>query len=136
LGVARGGGGGPGGPLTAPCLPFPCLIELWGKQRAWIVGLYAGFAFLTRAPLAFAIPFYALLLDSPPALPTTDVVGGYVRSIATSTRLRRWTLLGLGVLPSIIAFFAYTQVRFGSPWESGYGLASLPPFLEAQRALG
>ena len=124
------------GHLIATILTFACLIELWGKQRAWIIGLFAGFAFLTRAPLAFAIPFYALLLDAPPSLPATDVVGGYVRSAMTSTRLRRWILLGLGVLPSIVAFFAYNQVRFGSPWESGYGLATLPPFLEAQRALG
>jgi hypothetical protein len=124
------------GHLIATILTFACLIELWGKQRAWIIGLFAGFAFLTRAPLAFAIPFYALMLDAPPALPTTDAVGGYVRSAVRSTRLRRWILLGLGVLPSIIAFFAYNQVRFGSLLESGYGLATLPPFLEAQRALG
>jgi hypothetical protein len=26
--------------------------------------------------------------------------------------------LGLGVLPAILLFFAYNQVRFGSPWES------------------
>ncbi len=70
------------------------------------------------------------------ALPTTDVVGGYVRSAARSTRLRDWLLLGLGVLPSLIGFFAYNQVRFGSPWESGYGLATLPPFLEQLRATG
>ena len=124
------------GQLIATILTFACLIELWGKQRAWIIGLFAGFAFLTRAPLAFAIPFYALMLDAPPALPTTEAVGGYVRSAVRSTRLRRWILLGLGVLPSIVAFFAYNQVRFGSPLESGYGLATLPPFLEAQRALG
>ena len=124
------------GHLIATILTFAALIELFGKQRAWLIGLLAGAAFLTRAPLAFAIPFYALMLDRPPAIPATDVVGGYVRSAARSTRLRGWILLGLGVLPSIVAFFAYNQVRFGSPWESGYGLASLPPFLEAKRALG
>ena len=46
------------------------------------------------------------------------------------------SLLGLGVLPAIVFFFAYNQVRFGSPGESGYALATLPPFLERQRALG
>jgi hypothetical protein len=124
------------GQLIATILTFAALVELFGKQRAWLIGLLAGAAFLTRAPLAFAIPFYALMLDAPPSLPTTDVLGGYVRSVARSTRLRRWLLLGLGVLPSILAFFAYNQLRFGSPLESGYGLASLPPFLEQQRALG
>ena len=47
------------GHLVATILTFACLIELWGRRRAWLIGLLAGFAFLTRAPLAFAIPFYA-----------------------------------------------------------------------------
>jgi len=124
------------GQLIATILTFACLIELWGRQRALLIGLLAGAAFLTRAPLAFAIPFYALMLDSPPALPSSEVVGGYVASIARSTRLRHWIELGLGVLPAIVFFFLYNKVRFGSPWESGYGLATVPAFLEAQRALG
>ena len=124
------------GQLIATILTLACLIELWGRQRALLIGLLAGAAFLTRAPLAFAIPFYALMLDSPPALPSTEVVGGYVASIARSTRLRHWIELGLGVLPAIVFFFLYNKVRFGSPWESGYGLATVPAFLEAQRALG
>ena len=124
------------GQLIATILTFACLIELWGRQRAVLIGLLAGAAFLTRAPLAFAIPFYALMLDSPPELPSAAVVGGYVASIARSTRLRRWIGLGLGVLPAVVGFFLYNQVRFGSPWESGYGLALVPGFLEAQRQLG
>ena len=124
------------GHLIATILTFVCLIELYGRQRAWLIGLFAGAAFLTRAPLAFAIPFYALMLDARPALPTSDVVGGYIASARRSTTLRRWVGLGLGVLPAIVAFFAYNQIRFGSPWESGYGLATLPEFLQRQRALG
>jgi hypothetical protein len=124
------------GQLIATILTFVCLIELWGRQRALLIGVFAGAAFLTRAPLAFAIPFYALMLESPPALRSADVVGGYVASIARRTRLLHWIPFGLGVLPSIVFFFLYNQVRFGSPLESGYGLATLPPFLEAQRAQG
>ena len=124
------------GHLIATILTFVCLIELYGRQRAWLIGLFAGAVFLTRAPLAFAIPFYALMLDARPALPTSDVVGGYIASARRSTTLRRWVGLGLGVLPAIIVFFAYNQIRFGSPWESGYGLATLPEFLQRQRALG
>ena len=48
----------------------------------------------------------------------------------------RGRLLALGFVPSIVAFFLYNQVRFGTPFESGYALATLPPFLEAQRAKG
>ena len=124
------------GQLIATILTFACLIELWGHQRAWLIGLLAGAAFLTRAPLAFAIPFYALMLDAAPGLPGTEAAGGYLRSAARSDRWRSWIGLALGVLPAILAFFAYNQVRFGSPWESGYALATLPEFLERQRALG
>ena len=67
---------------------------------------------------------------------THEIVGGYVRSVARSARLRAWIWLGLGVLPAIVGFLAYNALRFGSPWESGYGLATLPGFLEAQRLQG
>ena len=39
-------------------------------------------------------------------------------------------------LPSLLFSFLYNAVRFGSPLESGYGLASLPGFLETQRQVG
>ena len=124
------------GHLVATILTFICLVELFGRQRAWLIGLFAGMAFLTRAPLAFALPFYALMLDAGSPIHAPDVVGGYVRSVAGSARLRQWLWLGIGFTPALIAFFAYNQLRFGSPWESGYGLATLPGFLEQQRALG
>src|SRR6476620_8639779 len=50
------------GHLIATILTLACLIELWGSRRAWLIRLLAGAAFMTRAPLAFAIPVYALLL--------------------------------------------------------------------------
>ena len=89
------------GQLIATILTFACLIELWGKQRAWLIGLLAGAAFLTRAPLAFAIPFYALMLeprDGPRRRPRWPV--------ATSPRspdpsgCARGPGLALGVLPA------------------------------------
>ena len=117
------------GHLIAALLTFGCLIELQGRQRAWLVGLAAGAAFLTRAPLAFAIPLYALLLAEPPIA---------WRRLRRPLELPwdRWTALGLGVAPSLLAFFAYNQIRFGDPLESGYALATLPAFLEARRQLG
>ncbi len=108
------------GHLIATILTFACLIELWGGRRAWLIGLMAGAAFLTRAPLAFAIPFYALLL-----MPS-----------AREIPWRRWVWLAAGVAPALVFFFFYNQVRFGSPFESGYGLASLPEFLEVLRRQG
>ena len=124
------------GQLIATLLTFGCLLELWGSRRAGVIGLLAGAAFLTRAPLAFAIPFYALLLLPPPRMRPAETLGGYIRRGGRSIPWRDWTLLALGVLPSVIVFFEYNYVRFGSYFESGYGLASLPPFLSQLRDQG
>ena len=73
--------------------------------------------------MAFALPFYALLLaTSPPR--------------ARTLPWRAWAWLAIGVLPSIAFFFLYNQLRFGTPFESGYALATLPDWLESQRQQG
>jgi hypothetical protein len=112
------------GHLIATILTLLCLIELWGSRRAWLIGLLAGAAFLTRPPLAFAIPFYALLLAG-------DAIWEPRR-----WPWRTWFALALGVLPSLAFFFWYNAARFGSPLESGYGLALLPAWLEPVREHG
>ncbi len=112
------------GQLIATILTLAILLELWGSRRPWLIGLLAGFAFLTRAPLVFAIPFFALLL-----------AGDRIWE-PRQWPWRTWLALALGVLPSIAFFFWYNAVRFGSPLESGYALAVLPEWLEAQRRLG
>jgi hypothetical protein len=124
------------GHLVATILTFGCLIELFGRQRPWLVGLLAGAAFLSRAPLALAVPFYAILLEPRIVDQVVDAAGGHVTRAAGWIRWRAWGLLGLGVLPSLAAFLLYNEVRFGNPLESGYALATLPPFLEAQREKG
>jgi hypothetical protein len=112
------------GHLIATIITLLCLIELWGSRRAWIVGLLAGAAFLTRAPIAFAIPFYALVL-----------AGDRIWE-PKHWPWRAWLELAAGVLPSLAFFFWYNAARFGSPFESGYGLALLPAWLEAIRQHG
>jgi hypothetical protein len=124
------------GHLIATILTFGCLIELFGRQRPWLVGLLAGAAFLSRAPLAFAVPFYAILLEPRIVDQAVDAVGGHMTRAAGWIRWRVWGLLAVGVLPSLAAFFLYNEIRFGNPLESGYALATLPPFLEAQRETG
>ncbi len=119
------------GQLIATLLTFGCLIELWGARRAWVVGLLAGAAFLTRAPVAFAMPFFALLL-----WPEAGRVPATVRSLLRAIPWRRWAVLTAAFLPAIVFFFAYNAIRFGSPLESGYALATLPDWLEALRAQG
>jgi hypothetical protein len=124
------------GHLIATILTFGCLIEIFGRQRAWLIGLLAGVAFLTRAPLAFALPFYALLLEPRVVHTAVDESGSYVARAADRFAWRAWTWLAIGFLPSVAAFLVYNQLRFGNPLESGYALATLPEFLEQQRAKG
>jgi hypothetical protein len=124
------------GQIIATILTLACLIELWGRQRAFLVGLLAGAAFLTRAPLAFAVPFYMLLLEGTRAQVPAEWQGGYVRSSLARWPIREWVLLAVGIIPAIAFFFWYNAVRFGNPLESGYALAALPPWLAARRDLG
>lgn len=112
------------GHLIATILTLACLIELEGRKRAWLIGLMAGAAFLSRAPVAFAIPFYALLVAG-------DRIWEPRRWPWAS-----WLQLAAGVVPSIAFFLWYNAARFGSPFESGYALAVLPAFLEVQRQQG
>ena len=124
------------GHLIATILTFACLIELFGRRRAFLVGLLAGAAFLTRAPLAFAVLFYALLLEPGVARQATRGGGRLRRAGGRPCAVAVVGLAGARFVPSIIAFLLYNQVRFGTPFESGYALATLPPFLEEQRAKG
>ncbi len=50
--------------------------------------------------------------------------------------VRRGEWVALGFAPALLFALWYNAVRFGNPFESGYGIAALPAFLEAQRALG
>ena len=128
------------GHLIATILTFACLIELFGRQRAWLIGLCAGAAFLTRAPLAFAVPVYAVWLAWPAGRTSVEApaaeAGAYIARARDAVPWRAWLELVLGVAPAIVFFFAYNQIRFGTPLESGYALATLPDWLERQRALG
>jgi hypothetical protein len=132
--VALRGGVWHTGQIIATILTVGCLVELWGRRRPLLVGLLAGAAFLTRAPLAFGVPFYLLLVD--PWLAEQRPAEPGVRASIRRWPIRRWALLAAGVLPSVAFFFWYNAVRFGSPLESGYGLAALPPWLEAERRIG
>jgi len=135
------------GHLVAAGLTLLVLLELLGRRRMLLVGLLAGAAFLTRAPMAFAVPFYGLWMHLQP-----EITGRFctrfapVRAQAVAlpgalaevirARTRGWFLLVLGFVPAFLFFFWYNAVRFGSALESGYGMATLPRFLEAQREIG
>lgn len=115
------------GHLLAALVTLAALGEVVGRRRPWLLGLLVGAAFLTRAPLALAAPFFAWIVAE----------GAEATSI--DPRMwpwRRWTTYAAGIAPAILFALWYNAARFGSPLESGYALASLPQFLEAQRTLG
>jgi hypothetical protein len=112
------------GHLVASILTFAGLVELFGRRRPLLMGLLAGAAFLTRPPVLAALPLWAWA-----AFPEgwRERLGLVVRPIAG---------VALGFAPAALLGLWYNWARFGSPLESGYYLAALPAFLEAQRAIG
>ena len=115
------------GHLIAILLTLAGLVETFGRRRPWLLGLLVGAAFLTRAPLALAAPFFAWIVTQ----------GTEARSlVAASWPWRSWLAYGIGIAPAVVFALWYNAARFGSPLESGYALASLPEFLAVQRAQG
>lgn len=112
------------GHLVASILTFAGLVELFGRRRPLVLGLLAGAAFLTRPPLLAALPLWAWA-----AFPEDwrDSLRSIVRPIGA---------VAFGFAPAVLFALWYNWARFGSPLESGYVLAALPAFLEAQRAKG
>jgi hypothetical protein len=115
------------GHLIAALVTLAALVETFGRRRSWLLGILVGAGFLTRAPLALAAPFFAWVLADGSRTnwtrPGSWPWGG-------------WLVYGLGIAPAMLFFLWYNAARFGSPLESGYAMASLPPFLEGQRTLG
>ena len=117
------------GQLFAIVLTLLALVESFGRRRPVVLGLLAGAAFLCRAPLLLALPFYAWAVLPRPGDP--GWWGGRHPS-----PVGRWAVLALAFAPALAIALWYNAVRFGSPLESGYALATLPAFLEAQREQG
>ena len=116
--------------IIAMGLTFWALIETRREHpRPWLLGLLGGAAFLTRSTLLLALPYYAWVVAGRP----TDLPG--LRR-ALREGLAPALTVALASVPFGLVFFWYNWARFGSPLETGYGMASLPPFLEALRAQG
>jgi hypothetical protein len=122
------------GHLIATILTLLLIAELFGRRRAPLMGLLTGADFLTRAPVAFVTPFVALWLVAD----WSSVVGRGRALVDRVTALpwRSWVWLGIGLVPALAFFFWYNADRFGSPFESGYALATLPEWLQNLRNQG
>ncbi len=116
--------------LVAAALTLWALCEAADPApRAWLLGLLGGAAFFTRSTLLFALPYYAWVAAGRPT--TVDGIRHALRD-----GLRPLIVLGAVFVPFVLATLWYNDARFGSPFETGYGLATLPPFLERLRAEG
>lgn len=122
------------GHLIATILTLLLIAELFGRRRGLVMGLLIGADFLTRAPVAFVTPFVALWL-----VPDWGAVLGRGRAVASRVAAlpwRSWAWLATGLTPALAFFLWYNADRFGSPVESGYGLATLPDWLQTLRNQG
>jgi hypothetical protein len=120
------------GQLVASILTFLGLLEAFGRRRPLVLGLLAGAAFLTRAPLLAALPYWGW--RALPGRVRKALPAGLPHAIRVGARKAAW--LGLGFAPAFAFALWYNAVRFGNPLESGYGIAALNEFLEARRQLG
>ncbi len=86
--------------------------ETLSHRRSYLIGFWLGFAFLTRSPTVFSLPFFIWMLkpsDKPWFQPR--------RLISTVFQL------SLGLAIPFLFFFDYNYSRFGNPLETGYGYA-------------
>jgi hypothetical protein len=99
------------------------------RPRPWLLGILGGAAFLTRSTLLFALPYYAWVVAGRPA--GTAAIRRAVRTSGGAM-----AMLAAGFVPFLLATGYYNWARFGSAFETGYGLVALPPFLLTLRAQG
>ncbi len=120
------------GQLIASILTFVGLLEAFGRRRALVMGLLAGAGFSTRATLLAAVPYWGWR-----SLPN-EVRARLPANLGPAIRVAipRAAFVALGLAPAVAFALWYNAVRFGNPFESGYGLAALPDFLEARRQVG
>jgi hypothetical protein len=117
------------GQLIATVATLLGLLESTGQRRPWLLGLAAGAGFLARAPLLFAVPFYAWVAGA------SGEADGWRWRMDRSAILRGAVVVAIAVVAVGLAG-AYNFVRFGSPLESGYALAALPTALAGTRDHG
>ena len=120
------------GQLIASILTFAGLLEAFGRRRAILLGLMAGAGFLTRATLLSALPYWGW--RALPERVRDRLPGDPGAAIRVAFPKAAWLLVGSA--PALVFALWYNAVRFGNPFESGYGIAALPDFLEARRQLG
>jgi hypothetical protein len=105
--------------LEAVLLSFLALIEWHDRRRPWLMGLLIGLAALARPTLILvAVPFGLALL------------------IEAKDRIKVSVAFALPLLAAVVVTGWWDFVRFGSPLETGYGIAWIEPPLQTLRDQG
>lgn len=92
------------GQITAAFFLTAALVEVFGKKRAIVVGIFLGAAFLSRLHTILSLPLFFFLLNHRKNL------------------LKNLILLGIGMTPFFLFNFCYNFVRFGTIFDKGYFL--------------
>jgi hypothetical protein len=88
---------------AAVCFTLFALVELFGKQRAWLVTLLFVCAIASRFTMVMALPVIAYLI---------------LRT--TAHRGRSLVAIGAVLVPAVALWAAYNYARWGVPWDSGH----------------
>ncbi len=91
--------------VSACCFTMLALLELSGKQRGWLVALFAACAVESRFSMILVLPVYAYLLTA-----------GTPRAPA----VRRLVSFGAALLPVAILWILYNEARWGTWNDIGY----------------
>lgn len=95
-------------------LLFVALHERYNKSRYWLLGIIFGLVFLTRFPAGFSFLYIAFLL-----------VVDFVKNKTDLSRFsKNMALFLMPIILSGVVLLAYNHARFGSVWNSGYGLVN------------
>jgi len=102
---------------------FVALIEWRGRRRPWLIGLALALGSLARPTILLAVIPFGIAL---------------VWRGRTGRRIdgRAWLAFALPIVAALVVTGLYDLVRFGSPFETGYGTARINDVLAARRDLG
>jgi hypothetical protein len=92
----------------AMAMTILALLEWRGRRRPWVIGLTLGLASLARPTVILAaVPFAVFVIS------------------ASRTRIRAAVSFAIPIGLVLLAMGTFNAARFGSPLETGYGLAIL-----------
>ncbi len=99
-----------------------------GARNPILAGLAVGLGFMTRAPLLFAVPLFALeclrvnsgaAVDAP-AKRLSQRLATFLHRVDWRKLLRGYILFSIPIVACLLITFWHNDARFGSPFDTGY----------------